>query len=277
MQLFTKFAGDFEIEYLVPLTKYVRKDITMNNKLLVLLLFMGWSFFSWRWYVCRIKGVCPGKEMQLTAAIPSAVPLISEATKAADAAANTVQSTADAAFTDGTSSAAAKPEAPATAAPATKPVPATTPKPDPKGSTKAAAEMAEGGDAPAATNAGSGAAEDHVSIEETADEAIIHFPYNSTRKVDNDEMGAYLTKLAKRLNGSGEKVLITGHTDGIGDAATNSDLALKRAQSIRAILIKKGVKANAITCRSFGERKPVASDDTPAGRYRNRRAVITVQ
>jgi outer membrane protein OmpA-like peptidoglycan-associated protein len=129
----------------------------------------------------------------------------------------------------------------------------------------------------ATTTQRSGSPEDHVSIEETANEATIHFPYNSTRKVDNDEMNAYLSKLADRLTESGEKVLITGHTDGIGDAATNNSLALKRAQSIRDILVKKGVKSSAITCRSFGERKPVASDDTPHGRYKNRRAVITIQ
>ena len=226
----------------------------MNNKLLVILLFMGWSFLCWRIYVCQIKQVCPGKTPKLTVTSPP-VDTRTEV-DAIDSLA-----TAPEAHPEETTTSAIAPTSDDTANTKTK-----------------AAKIAGKKEVETTTSAGSGnAPEDHVSIEETADEAVIHFPFNSTRKIDNQEMDAYLTKLATRLKGSGEKVLITGHTDGIGDSETNNTLALKRAQSIREVLVKKGVSAKSITCRSFGERKPVASDDTPQGRYKNRRAILTVQ
>lgn len=264
----------------------------MNSKWLVLLLFGAWSFFSWRYYVCNIKQQCPGKEAQtLAAGVPEVTPITSttpsDATTGVPDSATTAASDPNgSAFSSGDATTAATNAAAAATQTATTTANNGATKPDGKKSGNTAKPsapdpMSEGGDAPTTTAAAptktGGAAEDHVSIEETADEAIIHFPYNSTRKVDNDEMDAYLSKLAKRLKASTERVTITGHTDGIGESAANNALALQRAQSIRAILVKKGVKAKAITCRSFGERKPVASDDTPAGRYRNRRAIITVQ
>ncbi len=218
----------------------------MNNRLLVLLLFAGWSVLCWRIYVCRIKQVCPGQRERLAdlAAVSATTDISAPVTSSTQE---------DTAVTINAESVA--PVAALRPTPAKKPV--NRPKAEPE--------------APASTGEG------HVTIEETANEAIIHFPYNSTRKIDHVEMDKYLTKLASRLKSSGERLLITGHTDGIGDAATNNILALKRAQSIRDILVRKGVSPKSITCRSFGERKPVASDDTPQGRYKNRRAVITIQ
>jgi outer membrane protein OmpA-like peptidoglycan-associated protein len=242
----------------------------MNNRTLVILLFVGWSILCWRIYVCRIKQVCgPTQGFATTAAAVGAETRVTAPpVGAGDTLGATEGSPSDATATESAFTAAESDKSPNTGAGVQ---PNTNSKPAKAKPQKEAAPSPE----PVAST--SGALEEHVSIEETADEATIHFPYNSTRKVDNDEMDGYLSRLAKRLKGSSDKVLITGHTDGIGDAATNNDLALKRAQSIRGILIKKGVSAKHITCRSFGERKPVASDDTPAGRYKNRRAVLTVQ
>jgi outer membrane protein OmpA-like peptidoglycan-associated protein len=51
---------------------------------------------------------------------------------------------------------------------------------------------------------------------------------------------------------------------------------MRRALSIRDALVKKGVPKAQIRCKSFGDRKPVATNDTPYGRYLNRRAEIRV-
>ena len=108
------------------------------------------------------------------------------------------------------------------------------------------------------------------------DRVVIHFPYNSTRKEDNQAIDDYLSKLANQLNASGGSVTLTGHTDNVGDSKTNDAFAIRRAKNIRDILIQKGVKRSQITCNSFGERKPVATNDTPQGRYQNRRVEIKV-
>lgn len=117
---------------------------------------------------------------------------------------------------------------------------------------------------------------EEVQMETVEDQMIIHFPYNSTRKEDNAAIDAYMTQLARQLSASGEKVTIHGHTDFVGDARTNYPLGMHRATGIRDILIRKGVSKAQITCKSSGDKNPVATNDNPYGRYLNRRAEIRV-
>ncbi|MDO8366477.1 MAG: OmpA family protein [Saprospiraceae bacterium] len=118
---------------------------------------------------------------------------------------------------------------------------------------------------------------DEVQIEEVEDRMHIYFPYKSTRKEDNASIDAYLSNLATQLIASGEKVTITGHADFVGEPAHNYSFGLRRAYGIRDILVKKGVPKEQVRCKSFGDRKPAATNDTPYGRYLNRRAEIRVE
>ncbi len=115
-----------------------------------------------------------------------------------------------------------------------------------------------------------------VNVEELADHARIHFPYNSTRKEEDAAIDAYLTQLARQLVAGGGKVTLTGHTDNVGDSKTNYTFALRRAKNIRDILIAKGVTKSQIICKSYGETKPLATNDNPQGRYKNRRVEVRV-
>lgn len=116
-----------------------------------------------------------------------------------------------------------------------------------------------------------------VQIEEVEGHAVIHFPYNSIRKEDDVAIDDYLNRLAAELRASGATVTIGGHTDFVGDNKFNYQFGLLRANSIRAILIKKGVAKSQIKTRSYGETKAVATNDTPLGRYMNRRADIRIK
>jgi outer membrane protein OmpA-like peptidoglycan-associated protein len=109
------------------------------------------------------------------------------------------------------------------------------------------------------------AVEDHI---------LIHFPYGSTRRVDDDAIDAYLSELASALVASGGKVTLIGHTDNIGDPASNKAMSLERARHIRATLVKKGVKTAQVIVKGMGESKPIGSNDNPRGRYKNRRVEI---
>ena len=115
-----------------------------------------------------------------------------------------------------------------------------------------------------------------VYVEELADHVLIHFPYNSTRKEEDAAIDTYLSRLAQQLISGGGKVTLTGHTDNVGDHKTNQVFALRRAKNIRDILIKKGVAKSKIICKSYGETKPLASNDHPKGRYQNRRVEIRI-
>lgn len=67
------------------------------------------------------------------------------------------------------------------------------------------------------------------------------------------------------------KVRIEGHTDSTGDAAKNLDLSKRRAESVRAALVKQGIDAGRLTTDGFGQTKPLSPNDTPQGRAENRR------
>lgn len=116
-----------------------------------------------------------------------------------------------------------------------------------------------------------------VNIFKSGEMVRIHFPYNAVEKETDPAVDAYLQTLAEDLIRSGRTATIAGHTDGVGDAASNMTLALERARSIAAILKKKGVPAAQIKAVTYGKSKPIDTNDHPQGRYQNRRVEITVQ
>ncbi|HVD98261.1 MAG TPA: OmpA family protein [Cytophagaceae bacterium] len=71
-------------------------------------------------------------------------------------------------------------------------------------------------------------------------------------------------------------VEIGGHTDNVGEADANLRLSQHRADAIRDYLIKKGVSADRILSKGYGEHTPIASNDTDAGRAKNRRTEVKV-
>lgn len=71
-------------------------------------------------------------------------------------------------------------------------------------------------------------------------------------------------------------VEIAGHTDNIGEEKDNLRLSQRRADAIRNYLIKKGVSPDRILSKGYGEKEPVATNDTEAGKAKNRRTEVKV-
>src|SRR4029077_5922055 len=69
---------------------------------------------------------------------------------------------------------------------------------------------------------------------------------------------------------------IEGHTDSVGGDAFNVRLSEQRANSVRDFLGEQGVSPSSISAQGFGKAEPVATNDTPEGRQRNRRVEIVV-
>ncbi len=69
-------------------------------------------------------------------------------------------------------------------------------------------------------------------------------------------------------------VLITGHTDNVGNEDSNRELSLKRAQAVKDWLVFEGIIASRIKVVGKGEAEPIASNDTKEGRAKNRRIEI---
>ena len=68
---------------------------------------------------------------------------------------------------------------------------------------------------------------------------------------------------------------VAGHTDSRGSDAYNLDLSARRAESVLKYLQDGGV-SNTLTSRGYGERQPIASNNTDDGRQQNRRVVLRV-
>ncbi|MGH8442558.1 MAG: OmpA family protein [Nevskiaceae bacterium] len=80
------------------------------------------------------------------------------------------------------------------------------------------------------------------------------------------------------LNGdrSVAQIDIIGHTDSVGAERYNQSLSERRADSVKAYLVKHGVDESRIRVAGYGEAKPRATNDTVEGRRLNRRVEIRV-
>lgn len=84
-----------------------------------------------------------------------------------------------------------------------------------------------------------------------------------------------LTALASRLkNAETATVNVVGHTDSVGSDAFNQGLSEQRASSVVAFLLGQGVVADKLSSEGRGESQPVDSNETDAGRAKNRRVEI---
>ena len=75
---------------------------------------------------------------------------------------------------------------------------------------------------------------------------------------------------------SGLRFSIEGHTDNVGSVATNSELSLRRATSVRDYLIGQGVAASSVDVAGLGVSMPIGDNSTEDGRARNRRVEIVI-
>ena len=73
-----------------------------------------------------------------------------------------------------------------------------------------------------------------------------------------------------------EVVVAVGHTDSIGTDDYNMKLGQRRAEAVKAYLISKGIEKNRVYTDSKGEKQPVATNKTAAGRAQNRRVELEV-
>lgn len=104
----------------------------------------------------------------------------------------------------------------------------------------------------------------------------IVFELNSAElKKSNEQL---LDVVAKLLQESSQihHVRIDGHTDDTGDEAFNQALSVQRAEVVRAGLVQRGIEPSRLSVKGHGPSVPLAPNDGPANRARNRRVELTV-
>ena len=93
------------------------------------------------------------------------------------------------------------------------------------------------------------------------------------------DMQARIDEIVAQLkaNPNGGYIEIEGHTDNVGDKATNQKIGLARAEAVKRYLYEnQQIPLHKMNVISFGEEKPIASNKTKDGRAQNRRVVIKV-
>jgi outer membrane protein OmpA-like peptidoglycan-associated protein len=108
-------------------------------------------------------------------------------------------------------------------------------------------------------------------------QAFEDLEFATGKSLINETSGPNLDKLAEVLKKHPEfKLQVSGHTDNVGNAAKNLKLSADRAASVKTYLVTKGVSAKQITTAGYGDKRPVAANDTDAGRQKNRRVELKI-
>jgi len=103
-----------------------------------------------------------------------------------------------------------------------------------------------------------------------------HFAFNSAKLTPEGE--AILDQAAATMEKHPSiRVRIEGNTDSVGSDAYNMKLGQRRADSAESYLVSRGISASRLSTVSFGESKPIASNDTAEGRAQNRRVDLVVE
>jgi OmpA-OmpF porin, OOP family len=101
--------------------------------------------------------------------------------------------------------------------------------------------------------------------------------FDFDKSVVKPEGKSKLDDLSGKVKGVNLEVVIAiGHADSIGSDAYNQKLSVRRAESVKAYLVSKGIEPNRIYTEGKGEKQPVADNKTREGRAKNRRVEIEV-
>lgn len=112
-------------------------------------------------------------------------------------------------------------------------------------------------------------------IKVTMKENMVNFGFDSSDLTSAAK--ANLDKLAQVLkNNMDTNINIYGHTDSKGTDAYNLSLSERRAAAVKNYLVSQGVSASRMFTMGVGEREPIASNDTDAGRAENRRVEFAI-
>jgi len=101
----------------------------------------------------------------------------------------------------------------------------------------------------------------------------IHFDFDKSM-LRPDSEGA-LNAILQVFNAYPELNLeLAGHTDNVGKPDYNAKLSDARVNTVRGWLVAKGVKAERVTAKGYGDTQPIATNDSPEGRAKNRRVEL---
>jgi OOP family OmpA-OmpF porin len=106
----------------------------------------------------------------------------------------------------------------------------------------------------------------------------IYFETGATTLTMTDSLTRYLEDVQRYLEAYPQRsIVLTGHTDNVGRAASNMTYGQERADFTKTKLSELGIRPEQIKTRSEGELRPIASNQTSEGRSKNRRVEISIE
>ncbi|MEH6502333.1 MAG: OmpA family protein [Cycloclasticus sp.] len=120
--------------------------------------------------------------------------------------------------------------------------------------------------------------EGSVRLKVAGAEPFRHIYFNSGSLSLNERDQAKLNYMLEyiRLQKPGAKLVLEGHSDSKGPRHANLLMSKKRVNVIKKFLLSKGIKADKIVSKAYGESKPATTNRYPGGRQLNRRVDISI-
>lgn len=120
-----------------------------------------------------------------------------------------------------------------------------------------------------------------VSVTRSGDNIILNMPGNITFQTDSSDLNAsffeVLNSVVLVLKEYEKTVIeVAGHTDSKGSEEYNQQLSVRRATSVSQYLKAQGIPDLRLLTLGYGEARPIASNETEAGRQQNRRVELTL-
>ena len=113
--------------------------------------------------------------------------------------------------------------------------------------------------------------------QEILDTAFSNLEFQNGKSIIKPSSYISLDQVADLMKNNPEfKLLIEGHTDNVGREAANMSLSQNRALAVKSYLISRGISEAKLIAKWYGETKPIAPNDTPAGRQKNRRVEMSI-
>lgn len=122
-----------------------------------------------------------------------------------------------------------------------------------------------------------GCPEIEKEVQEILKTAFENLEFETGKDIIKPESIPSLSELAEVLVKKPDwKLQIAGHTDNVGNDQANLILSKKRSEAVKNFMISKGIDGSRLSALYFGETMPIADNNTPEGRQKNRRVEMTI-
>ena len=121
-----------------------------------------------------------------------------------------------------------------------------------------------------------------VTVTRQGDNIVLNMPSDVTFAFDRSDIQPQFYKVLDEVSGTlnqypSTTIDVVGHADSVGTDVYNQALSERRASSVASYLTSRGVLPARLYVAGMGERQPIASNDTEAGRAQNRRVEIVLR